>query len=162
MPSDLEAFHELSFYTLAHGDSAFIHQLVVDAFAAQHAGESSKPISVVFSLVGLYLHLEHGFTGKQVQRVHMQLARRRRTWSAPPLPNKRGEITVHEVIARSPGPQRDALIERWCASVWAAFESSRSAIVELVHRELGLAAPRPSLPRPALLGSEGRAHKPGR
>lgn len=139
MPSDLEAFHDVSFYTLAHRDPGFIHQLVVDAFAAQHAGESSKPIAVVFSLLGLYLHLEHGFTGKQVQRAHMQLARFQRKWEAPPLPLARGKITVHHVLAIPPGSGRDAMIEQWCASVWAAFESSRPAIAELAQRELGVA-----------------------
>jgi hypothetical protein len=30
--------HELSRYTLSHGDAFFIHQVAVDAYAAQHAG----------------------------------------------------------------------------------------------------------------------------
>ena len=139
MLSDLDAFHELSFYTLAHGDPAFIHQLIVDAFAAQHAEPSSKPIAIVFSLIGLYLHLEHGFTGRQVQRAHMQLARFPRKWEAPALPSGRGQITVHHVLAEPPGPPRDAMIERWCASVWAAYEPCRSIIAELAQRELGVA-----------------------
>ena len=80
MKTDQELFDELTFYTLAHGDPAFIHQNVVDAFAAQHADESSKPIYVVFALVGLYLCVEKGFTGKQAQKAHMQLAKRRRNW----------------------------------------------------------------------------------
>ena len=33
--------HELSLYTLSHGDAFFIHQVAVDAYAAQHAGPSS-------------------------------------------------------------------------------------------------------------------------
>ena len=32
--SEEELFHELSFYTLAHPDPAFIHQHIVDAYAA--------------------------------------------------------------------------------------------------------------------------------
>lgn len=139
MPSDLEAFHELSFYTLSHGGPEFIHQLIVDAYGAQHADDSSKPIAVVFSLVGLYLHLEHGFTGRQVQRAHMQLARCRRTWEAPPIPKDRGRVTVHDVLAEAPGPDRDAMIERWCKSVWEAVASCRLAVAELAERELGVA-----------------------
>jgi hypothetical protein len=142
MSTDLEAFQELSFYTLAHGRASFIHQLAVDAFAAQHASESSKPISVVFSLLGLYLHLEHGFSGKQVQRAHMQLARVQRQWQPMPLPAERGTITVHKVLAEAPGPARDAMIEKWCASVWAACAPCRAAIVKLAHRELDVAPAR--------------------
>lgn len=64
--SDQEAFNELSYYTLSHGDPAFIHQYIVDAYAAQHADEKSKPITVAFALIGLYLHIEKHYSGKQV------------------------------------------------------------------------------------------------
>lgn len=140
MSPDADALHQLSFYSLAHGDPSFIHQLVVDTFAVQHAEESSKPISTVFALIGLYLHVEHGFTGKQVQRAHMRMARRRQVWHAPELPAARGELSVHDVLAAPAGPQRDALIERWCASTWAACQCCRPAIAELAERELGVRA----------------------
>src|SRR5579871_2649405 len=52
MPSDQEILHELSFYTLQLGDPEFIHQHVVDAYAVQHAGPQSKPIAIVFGLIG--------------------------------------------------------------------------------------------------------------
>jgi len=52
MKTDHDLYNELAFYTLAHPDPAFIHQNVVDAFAAQHADESSKPIYIVFALIG--------------------------------------------------------------------------------------------------------------
>lgn len=139
MQTDLDAFHELTYYTLGLGDPAFIHQLVVDAFTAQHA-ESFRPIGSVFSLLGLYLHVEHGFTGKQVQLAHMKLARVRRTWQPIPLPAERGAITVHDVLAAPPGPARDAAIERWCASVWQACLSSRPIVAALAERELNVAA----------------------
>src|SRR6478736_2672756 len=69
-----DSFNELCYYTLAHGDPSFIHQHVVDAFAAQNADEQTKPIKLTFALVGLYLYVEKGFSGKRVQRVHMALA----------------------------------------------------------------------------------------
>ena len=47
--------NELSYYTLAHGDSAFIHQHVVDAYAAQHLRSSTSTIGAAFALAGLYL-----------------------------------------------------------------------------------------------------------
>ncbi len=75
MTSDKEAYNELCCYTLAHGDTSFIHQHVVDAFAAQTAGDGTKPIALAFALIGLYLHVEREFSGKQVQRAHMFLER---------------------------------------------------------------------------------------
>jgi hypothetical protein len=72
MATDLDdLYHELSCYTLAHPDPSFIHQHIVDAYTAQHARETTKPIALVFALIGLYLHVEKNFTGRQVQRFHM-------------------------------------------------------------------------------------------
>lgn len=55
MTAEIDIDHEFTCYTLAHRDPAFLHQHVVDAFAAQHADDSTKPITLVFALVGLYL-----------------------------------------------------------------------------------------------------------
>ena len=73
--STTDDFHELTFYTLAHPDAAyFIHQHIVDAYQAQTADEHTKPIAIIFSLAGLYLFAEQGYTGKMVQQVHMKMA----------------------------------------------------------------------------------------
>jgi hypothetical protein len=67
MTTPQQDYAELCGYTLTHGDPAFIHQHVVDAFAAQQADGASKPIGVIFALVGLYLHVERQFSGRHVQ-----------------------------------------------------------------------------------------------
>ena len=134
--TDEDASNELAAYTLAHGDPAFIHQHVVDAFAAQHATEDSKPIGVAFALIGLYLHLERGRTGREIQRAHMRLGRRRRQWPAFEPPPTRGEITIHDVLAAAPGPERDHAIDDWCASVWQAWSGSHERVAALL-RETG-------------------------
>jgi GrpB-like predicted nucleotidyltransferase (UPF0157 family) len=128
------AWEELLAYTLGHRDPAFIHQHVVDSFAAQEADGETKPIKLTFALVGLYLHLEKGFTGRQVQRAHMALARNRRGWPSFPLPAERGSITAAQVLAAPPGPERDAAIDAWCASVWEAYADSHEAVAELLRR----------------------------
>ncbi len=119
--TELEAYHELLAYTATHGDATFIHQHVVDAYAAQAAIDSTKPIALTFALVGLYLHIELQFSGKQVQRAHMYLANRRRGWPSFPLPDERGAICATDVFAQPPGSARDAAIHAWAAAVWAAF-----------------------------------------
>jgi hypothetical protein len=138
MTSQQDFYNELAFYTLAHRDPAFIHQNIVDAFAAQHADETSKPIYIVFALVGLYLHVEKNFTGKQVQLAHMQLAKRRKQWVRPVMPEQRGEIGIADVLAAAPGQAREAMIRRWCESAWGAWKESRQSIVDLVKSELGI------------------------
>lgn len=132
--SEEQAHQELQAYTLGRGDPAFIHQHVVDAWAAQHADERTKPISLTFALVGLYLHVEKGLSGRQVQRVHMELAQRKRDWPSFPLPYERGAVTVTEVMAAPAGRERDRAIDAWCASVWQAFGESHRAVAELLEQ----------------------------
>lgn len=131
--SDRDAYHELSAYTLTHGGSEFIHQHVVDAFAAQHADETTKPMALTFALVGLYLHVERGLSGRQVQLVHMRLARRQRKWPTLSLPPDRGVLTAADVIRAAEGRDRDSAIHAWCAAVWHAFRDARPIIVRLLH-----------------------------
>lgn len=128
------AYHELCAYTLAHGDPAFIHQHVVDAFMAQQADAKTRPIGLTFALVGLYLHVEKKCTGRYVQRVHMELGKRKQPWPALPLPRGRGSITAADVMRKPAGSERDRAIDAWCAAVWDAFHDSRAAIEELLRQ----------------------------
>lgn len=134
MSSEQDDYHELCAYTLVHGDAAFVHQHVVDAWAAQHATPTSKPIGVFFALMGLYLHVERGWTGRAVQLAHMRLAQRLEPWPVGPLPTERGDITATDVLAAPPGPARDAAITQWAASVWATFSGNRDGIEALLRR----------------------------
>ena len=137
MPSDQDLFNDLTYYTLSHGDPSFIHQHAVDAYAAQHADEQTKPINVVFSLVGLYLFLEKNPTGKQVQQMHMRLARRRKDWPRLSVrAGPRGDVRVSAVMAVPPGPARDEIIRAWCASVWQTWQDCRPQIRNLLKQEL--------------------------
>jgi Family of unknown function (DUF5946) len=131
-----EKYHELLYYTWAHPDPSFIHQLAVDAYAAQNASPTTKPIGVAFALIGLYLHIEKRYSGKEVQRAHILLGRRRKKWPHFALPEERGEITISEVLAAPPGPDRDQAIEKWCRSVWTAWRESQEQIRQLVKAEL--------------------------
>jgi hypothetical protein len=129
------AYEEVYAYTM--GRPGFILQHVVDAFAVQTANENSKPIGVVFGLVGLYLHVERQYSGRQVQTTHMALGRRKREWPRVYLPEDRGSMTVAAVVAVSAGPERDMAIDDWCRSVWLAFGANRQTIVALL-REYGI------------------------
>ena len=128
-----DAYDELCAYTLTHGDPTFIHQHVVDAFAAQNATDTSKPIGVTFALAGLFLRIEKGFTGRQVQRVHMELARQKRDWPRFTLPADRGAITALDVMKAPEGPERDGAIEDWCQSVWTACSATRDQIITFLN-----------------------------
>lgn len=136
--SEQEAYNELSYYTLSHPDPSFIHQLVVDAHAAQTANNDIKSITITFALAGLYLVVEKEFSGKQVQLAHMKLAKHKKQWPTFVLPNERGEVTVFDVLSAPAGVQRDTMIQEWCKSVWAAYKENQQQIRNIVKLELGI------------------------
>jgi hypothetical protein len=125
------AYDEVYVYTM--GRPGFILQHVVDAFAVQTANDAGKPIGVVFGLVGLYLHVEKQFSGRQVQKAHMELGRRKREWPRVYLPETRGSMTVSDVLAAPAGAERDIAIDDWCRSVWTAFGANRQTIIALLQ-----------------------------
>jgi hypothetical protein len=137
--SEQEPYNELAYYTLAHPHPSFIHQNIVDAFAAQTASEADKPIKIAFALVGLYLCIVKGRTGRQAQLAHMRLAKYRKDWPRFTPPADRGAIRVGDVIAAAPGVERDAMIRQWCESVWAAWSHVHKQIADLCKEKLGIA-----------------------
>ena len=124
-------YDELYVYTM--GRPGFILQHVVDAYGAQTATSDTKPIGLMFALVGLYLHVEKRFSGRQVQKVHALLGRRKRACPIGDLPTDRGAMTVADVLAASAGPERDKAIDAWCECVWNAFHASRTRILDLLQ-----------------------------
>lgn len=136
---DEATYHELILYTLAHPSPEFIHQYVIDAFAAQHPSKHSKPITLWFALAGLYLHLEKGFTGKQVQMMHIQMAAsHNRNWPIFDPPLFLGAVTVHSVLACHEGRQRDEEIQKWCISVWGAWHECHERVSVLIKECLDI------------------------
>lgn len=127
---------ELTYYTLAHADPAFIHQHLVDAYAAQHLRLSKSTIGAAFALAGLYLAVERGFTGRQVQKMHMLMASKSKHWPRFVPPADVGPLTVADVLAVQPGAGRDQELMRWCASVWAAWSPEQGRVKEMVDRFL--------------------------
>jgi hypothetical protein len=123
-----EFYNELTFYSLALEDEAFIHQYIVDAFTAQSANETTKPISLTFALVGLYLFSEKNYSGKEIQRFHVKMSQNKVEWPIFELPTNRGEININTVLEAQPGINRNKMIEKWAHSVWMAFNQSHLVV----------------------------------
>jgi|ERR1051325_5708469 hypothetical protein len=133
-----EVYHELSLYTLQHNDKEFIHQYIVDAYAASHASENPKPITNAFALIGLYLFVEKNYSGRDVQLMHMRLGKHKRIWPAcagwPEFspPNEKAALTVRDVLNSKPGKDRDEMIKKWAKSVWEIWKSEQKKIADLL------------------------------
>ena len=135
--SEQEQYNELLFYTLGHPDMAgFIHQHVVDAYAAQKADENTKPVSITFSLAGLHLFIDKNYSGRQVQQAHIKMSKNKKVLPAIILPFHRGNITISDVLRASPGQMRDIMIKKWCISVWEAYKDNHEIIAALVKNVL--------------------------
>jgi hypothetical protein len=130
-------FGELSAYTLTHGDPKFIHQHAVDAWQAQHVVASKSNIGIAFSLIGLYLALEKGYSGRQVQLAHMELGRTKRTWAWFDPPAEYG-MTVADVLQAEPGADRDAALMKWAAAVWQSWSHARDWTRKICAQLLGV------------------------
>lgn len=134
-----QLFSDLSCYTVSKQDPEFIHQYAVDAYEAQHAGGKTRNITVAFGLIGLYLALEKGFTGREVQAAHMRIARVRKDWPRLAPPGCPASITVLDVLMEKTDDGRDRMIREWMAAVWDSWsdrhEWVRSTTDETLYRD---------------------------
>jgi hypothetical protein len=142
-----QAFSDLSCYTVAKQDKSFIHQHAVDAYEAQHAGGQTRTIAVAFGLIGLYLALEKGYTGREVQRAHMQIAKIRKDWGRLEPPAHPAQLTVADVLMTGTDAERDAMILRWAAAVWESWADRQAWVRETTDELLGRSR-RSSFPGP--------------
>jgi len=129
-------FGELSAYTLAHGHPSFIHQHAVDTWQLQHALVSKSNIGIAFSLIGLYLALEKGYSGRQVQLAHMELGKTKRYWGDFEVPSTRVALTVRDVLNVPPGADRDAKLMEWARAVWDNWPHAHDWTAETCARLL--------------------------
>lgn len=136
-PECWQLYGELTAYTVTRGDLEFIHQHLVDAYAAQHVRDDGRPISAAFALIGLYLACERGYTGKQVQHMHMLLANRSKTWPTFTPPSHMHALTIQDVLHVLPGENRDHMLHQWAKSVWNAWTHEHDRVKSLFATVMG-------------------------
>jgi hypothetical protein len=130
---------EVEGFELAHLDLVGrFHQLTADAYGAQHSGGDGRGIRIAYSLVGLHLALDRGWTGVAVRDAHQRMGRPRPSWPAFVRPSDVGPLTVLDVAlagARvgSVFGHTDA-VQRWAAAVWAAWSLQHADIAALTDR----------------------------
>ena len=76
-----KAYEELSYYTFTHKDSSFIHQHIVDAFAAQNADNDTKPITIVFAR-SAFTYVEKNYSGEDIQKKHIGASKKTKTMAS--------------------------------------------------------------------------------
>jgi hypothetical protein len=129
-----QSFSDLSCYSVAKQDAGFIHQHVVDAYAAQHASGTTRNITVAFGLIGLYLALEKGYMGKEIQKEHMRIAKIRKDWPRLEPPTRPAASTVLDVLKVPDGSMKDAMIRQWMVAVWESWADRQAWVRETTDR----------------------------
>jgi hypothetical protein len=105
-----------------------LHQLTVDAYAAQHPGPQVPAISVPFALIGLHLVLDEGWSGNAVRAAHQALARRASRWPRFQAPDQRGAMTAADVSTAESPTRHAEMVRAWAACVWRAWEPEQAAV----------------------------------
>jgi hypothetical protein len=120
-----------------------LHQLTVDAYAAQHAPREVgdvPPISVAYALVGLHLALDRGVSGLEVRAAHQRMGKPDPSWPRLPTPDRTGAISVFDVAAAGAMVGSVAghakAVRAWAAAVWQAWAAQHATVAMLADRLL--------------------------
>jgi Family of unknown function (DUF5946) len=88
---------------------------------------------LAFALVGLYLFVEKGYSGKEVQRFHTLMSKNKIEWPDFTLSSYNSEtVDIFTVLATKSEKGRVEMIEKWCVSVWNANMDNHENVKELV------------------------------
>ena len=129
-------FYDLTSWTIVQQDNRFIHQHAVDAYEAQHAGGKTRPITVSFGLIGLYLALEKGFTGRQSpQLAHIKIGRTKWDWLLLEPPEHPAKLTVMDVLQVA-DREKEKMLMLWAGSVWQSWEPRHQWVREITAKVL--------------------------
>lgn len=132
---------EVAGFQVDHPVMLRFHQLSADAYAAQHAGGATPLIRVGYALAGLWLSIEHGFSGEDVRAIHRRMGRPTAAWpsfASPVAPQD--WLTIVDVAeagvrARSEAGHARA-VSAWADSVWEIWNRASPGVDDAVERML--------------------------
>jgi len=125
-------YAEVSGFEFEHPVMLRYHQLSVDAYGAQHGGAPATPIRLGYSLAGLWLALEHAFSGDEVRAVHQAMGHAEDWWPVFEPPVGRAWRTVRDVaeqgVRRGSSTGHATATTAWAEDVWRVWTSERPGV----------------------------------
>ena len=125
-------YHDRDYYRVAH-------QMVVDAYAAQHAGGTSRREvqSIALCLMTLCLFVEEGVDPSQGPALHQRMAANRPAfvWLSPPVPA--GWLTVADIVKAPDVDAHELLVRQWAGQVWHAWSPHHTLVRQWNKQALG-------------------------
>ena len=115
-----------------------VHRLFVDTYALQHPERYCASFkSLAAHLAHLCWSLERGGSRAVPSEAIRRWVERHPHLDKPPLPDRRGGLTVAEV-ARTPTPaEHQQAVDRWARSTWEAYANLQSTARHWVDVALG-------------------------
>jgi hypothetical protein len=114
-----------------------VHQLTVDAYAVQHPGEPERRSiqSVALHLITLGMVVERGVDPRLGPAIHRRIAGTETfRWLEPP--ERRGRMTVLDVLAADSPDAHERLVRAWAVDVWEAWATHHPAVRAWIDRSL--------------------------
>jgi hypothetical protein len=119
-----QRFNALGLERFDDSELATDWRLVVDCYAVQHDAYMRSARSLAAHLTGVCIALEHR-GDEALRRAVQQWLGRTRDLVKPAVPERRGDVTIDDVIAAAP-EDRGAMVRAWAASAWAAWTEHQS------------------------------------
>lgn len=131
-PACYQLYGELLARDYSDSDYRRVHQMIVDAYAAQHAGGTGRREvqTVGLCLMTLCLFCEDGVDPAQGPALHRRMVARRPdfTWLEPP--DQHHLMTVADVLTARTAVEHENLARRWACQVWRAWVKHHDTIRE--------------------------------
>ena len=114
-----------------------IHRLFVDAYSLQHDPYIASFKSFAAHLAHLCWSLEHGGSRAVPSEPIRAWVERNPTLEKPPLPVRRGVVTIADVAAAANASAHRMAVDLWAKSVWDAYAALQPLAREWVGAALG-------------------------
>lgn len=107
-----------------------VHQIVVDAYIAQHPMSTTRReiAAVALCLMTLCLFVEEDADPRDGAELHKRMVARRPAFHALEAPDLTGITTVADVAAADNAEEHSRLVREWGQDVWAAWEPAHETI----------------------------------
>jgi hypothetical protein len=115
-----------------------VHQLTVDTYAVQHAGEPHPDKSVGVHLSGLYLGLVQGIRSPYIPPLLQRLATEIDVWPHYEPPTDTGSLTVFDVAFCDSTEDHIRIVRQWAQTVWESWSDHHAEVARLIAHHLKL------------------------
>jgi Family of unknown function (DUF5946) len=109
-----------------------VHQIIVDAYAVQHAGGKHPDKSVDIHLVGLHAAFSIGMEPGRVPDMLRRLADAVREWPHFERPEFSSPLTILDVAVAETAADHLQRAETWARAVWESWAEQHDAVARFL------------------------------